>query len=138
MAAHQAHANALLALIRAAAGSPALVVYPDISGNVPSGATPPYARVYVVVQSVGDDGLRETSGRVIARAVVHSVGANDIAARAVAGRVSDALLDVTPTIAGRLCFPIRHEDNVPPQRDESTGVVVIDQVDIYRLESVPA
>jgi hypothetical protein len=58
-------------------------------------------------------------------------------ALAVAGRSRAALLGVTPTIAGRGCYPIVHDDSQPPQRDESTGVLVFDQIDTYTLRSLP-
>jgi hypothetical protein len=130
----QAHADAILALLRADAS---LTVYPDASGKIPAGAAPPYVRVYMHVERPLGPTMDMVSSRVVARAICHSVGANDIAARAVAQRVAARLLDVRPVIAGRTAWPIRHEQNQPPARDESTGTVVIDQVDVYRLETLP-
>lgn len=134
----QAHANAVLALLDADDAPPALVV---LDGAVPDNVSPPYVLVYFGDSSPeGADGhsLTGTSDRFVMRIVAHCVGGNQIAARAVAQRVRAALLDVTPTVAGRQCFPIRHEDGQPTQRDESTGVLVMDKVDVYRLESLPA
>ena len=132
----RAHADAVLALLRAADGS--LTVH---DGAVPTGGVPPYVLVYF-----GDDDpelpdsrpLEGASERFVLRVYAHSVGGNAAAARAVGERVRAALLDVVPAIAGRACWPIRREESSPPQRDESTGILVMDRVDIYRVESVPA
>lgn len=135
----QDHAAAVLALLSGAG----LTVY---DGAVPQDPVtrksppPPYVVVYVA----GTDPEQSTSTpltgesrRHVLHTYCHSVGANQQAARIIAGKVRAALLDATPIIAGRRCFPIRHEDGQPAQRDESTGAVVIDLVDVYRLESVP-
>jgi hypothetical protein len=54
----------------------------------------------------------------------------------VAQRVRTALLDVRPTIAGLSCGLIRLEgDPLPPQRDETTGVLVMDAIETYRLRA---
>jgi hypothetical protein len=134
----QAHADALLGLLAAAPGSPALVV---LDGVVPAGQTAPYVVVYLHLQTPELPESRSVQGlseRVVMTATLHCVGGNAIAARAVSQRARGALLDVVPTVAGRTCWPIRHIDSPPPQRDESTGALVFDQVDLYRLESVPA
>lgn len=130
----QAHADAILGLLRADLG---LAVH---DGHVPDGATPPYVLVYIAdadPQGVSSP-LTGESKRHVTRAYCHSVGGNHIASRAVAQRVRTALLDVTPTVAGRTCWPIRREEGQPAERDETTGTPLIDMVDIYRLESVPA
>lgn len=136
----QAHAAAFLSLLRADAS---LTVYPPVEpggsdGIVPQGAEPPYVAVHVNVLRPAGDNLPNRSTRTVARAYCHSAGGNDVAARIVAQRVSAALLDVVPTIAGRVCAPIRHEDSRPPAPDETTGNTVIAQVDVYRLETEPA
>lgn len=131
----QAHADAILGLLRA---DPDLTVH---DGHVPDGSEPPYVLVYVAdadPEQSESASLTTESERHVTWAYCHCVGANQIAARAVAQRVRAALLDVTPTIPGRSCWPIRREEGQPAQRDESTGQVVVDLVDVYRLESVPA
>jgi hypothetical protein len=135
---NQDHADAVLALLRAAAGSPPLQVLPLEDGTVPAGLAPPYARAYVTVERTGGTDLSGDSDLAICRTILHQIGADDIAARAVADRCAGALLDVTPTVPGRVCWPIRHEAQRPPTRDESTGPMVIDQVDVYVFASVPA
>lgn len=132
------HAAAMLALLDADNSPPALVV---LDGKVPTGQTLPYVLVYF---DDTDPELAESrpltgdSERHVLRAICHSVGANGQAARMVADRVRSALLDVVPTVTGRVCLPIRREDGQPPQRDEQTGTAVFDKVDVYRLESLPA
>lgn len=137
---YQQHASAVLSLLDADNVTPALVVY---DGFVPAGMKPPYVLVYFSTLSPASDidpessDLTNASRRVDCFAYCHSVGGNGVAARAVAGRVQAALLDVVAVIAGRACWPILHIENQPAIRDESTGVLVMDQVDVYRLSSVP-
>lgn len=136
-----AHADAILALLRADAN---LTVFPPLEPApgpvVPTGTRPPYLSVHVHVQ-VPPEAVRAITGtadRVVVTATCHSVGATDVAARIVAGRAMARLLNVVPVIGGRRCWPIRHEATRPPDRDESTGTAVITQVDVYRLETMPA
>lgn len=132
------HASAMLALLTADAGQPPLVV---LDGKVPNGTVPPYVLVYFAdadPEQAGSAALTNRSERHSTRAYVHSVGGNATAARMVGDRVRTAWLDVTPTVAGRQCWPIRREDGQPENRDETTGTLVMDQVDVYRLESLPS
>ncbi|GAB2951911.1 hypothetical protein GCM10027280_45370 [Micromonospora polyrhachis] len=137
----QAHAQALLDLLAAAPGTVPLVV---LDGAVPAGRTPPYVLAYLTVRTPSGEmpadstSLDMDSDRIVLTAYLHCVGGNAAAARAVAGRVRGQLLNVVPVIAGRECWPIRQDDGQPPQRDETTGVLVMDQVDVYRLETLPA
>lgn len=133
----QAHADAILDRLRADVG---LTVH---DGKVPPGAAAPYVLVYFDDADPGDpaddaEDLTAVSRRHVARAICHCVGADQIAARAVAQRVRAQLLDHVPTVAGRTCWPIRREDGQPTDRDETTGTLVQDLVAVYRLESVPA
>ena len=134
----QAHADAVLAKLRAAVGSPALVVY---DGQVPEDPAPAYVVVYLHAETPELPDSRSVQGaseRFVVSVYCHCVGGAAVAARAVAQRVRGALLDVVLIVPGRRCFPVRHADSQPPQRDETTGRLVMDQVDVYRLESVPA
>lgn len=137
----QAHVNAYLQLLRAVDG---LTVYPkpsgvpgNASGIVPAGAARPYVAVHFTAERPLGDRLDMRSTRLVVRAYCHCVGGNDIAARSVADLVADALLDVRPAVADRTCWPIRHDASQPARPDESTGVLVVDLVDVYRLESMP-
>jgi hypothetical protein len=134
----QAHAAAVLALLDADNVPPALVVY---DGAVPANTVPPYVIVYTHVEQLPDgagNAIDGTSKTAVARYYCHCVGGNAAGARAVAQRVRAALLDVRPTIAGRVCGLIREEQSIPPARDESTLALVMDAVHIYRLRTDPA
>lgn len=129
----QAIANAGLALLQADAQ------LTTFDGAVPANTTPPYCVVYTSVARSSEDldnGANGKSGVWIARWIVHCVGANATAARAVAQRVRTNLLDVRPVIAGLSCGLIRMEgDPLPPERTEVTGGVVMDSVVTYRLRA---
>lgn len=134
----QDHADALLALLRADVGPPPLAVH---DGRVPNAGVPPYVLVYFADTDPEEADSRPLTGRserYVVRAYCHCVGGDQVAARAVAARVRAALLDAVPTVAGRRCHPIRREDGQPTTRDETTGTLVMDKIDVYRLESVPA
>ena len=133
----QAHADAILALLRADAS---LVVYPPTGGGgttVPAGTNPPYVVVQVIADRPDGGRLQHLSTRFRARAYCQCVGANDIAARVVSDRVAAALLDVRPTIAGRSVYPIRHDIGRDPLSTDTTGTTTVTITDVYRLESDP-
>jgi hypothetical protein len=130
--------KAFLALLQADAQ---LTTY---DGFVPDAPAQQYALVYFYVET--PDGLSVPgmvpltgdSDVIEARAYVHCVGANGVAARAVSGRVRSAVLNRRLSVVGRTCFPIRWREGSPPRRDEDTGPLVMDQVDVYGFTSVPA
>jgi hypothetical protein len=139
----QDEADAFLALLAAASGSPSLAVY---DGSVPDSPEPAYALVYFYIET--PDGLAAPdavsltfdSDVIDAWAYVHCVGSQPQsarAARAVSGRVRAAVLNKTLTVANRSCFPIRWREGQSPIRDETTGLVVFDQIDVYGWRSVP-
>lgn len=132
----QLHAQAFLGLLRAGAPETALTVYDDV---VPTSPPTTYVKAYLHTTTPGITALKGTSDRTVTRAYLHCVGLTASAARAVAGQVRARLLDQVPIIPGHTCFPVR-DDNAggPPQRDETIGPLVMDQVVVYRLESVPA
>lgn len=126
------HAQAVLALLTAAG----LNVH---DGFVPAGvdvAASPYVLPYF--DSVDPESTKEAAPwRFEMTVILHSVGGNAQAARMVADLARAALLAVTPTVAGRTCFPITREAGSPPRRDESTNRLVMDQVDEYTVRSLP-
>jgi hypothetical protein len=135
----QDHADAFIELLRAQA---ALTLYPAASGGtttVPNGAPRPYVTVHFDADRPLGGRLTHRSTRLRMRAYVHCVGDDDIAARAVSDLVAGALLDVVPTIPGRVTFPIRSEvgGGREPRANESTGETVVTITDTYRLESLP-
>lgn len=113
-------------------------------GLVPAGAALPYSVVYFDAGTPGAEqapdavNLVSNSDVINLNIYVHSVGANAQAARNVGWKVRAALLNVKPTVVGRVCHPIRMVDSAPPARDESTGTLIMDLADVYRLRSVPA
>jgi hypothetical protein len=139
----QDEADAFLALLAAASGSPALAVY---DGSVPDSPEPAYALVYFYIETPDGEAapdavsLNFDSDVIDAWAYVHCVGSQPQAARAaraVSGRVRAAVLNKTLTVANRSCFPIRWREGQSPIRDETTGLVVFDQIDVYGWRSVP-
>lgn len=143
----QDHAAAVLALLRA---DSQLTVYPagagltgSADGTVPHGAQPPYVAVHLHMErplggGPGGEGLDGTTVRAVLYAYCHCVGRDEIGARAVAQRVAALLLDVRPSVTGRAAFPIRYDFGRTARTDESTGALVSELTDVYRLETVPA
>lgn len=130
------HAAAFLALLDADNAPPPLNVH---DGKVPDGTDPrvsPYVLVYFDSNDPEDD-FEARPYTFTLTATCHSVGGNAQAARMVADRVRTAAYNVTPTVSGRSCYPIEREPGMPPQRDESTGSLVMDQIDTYVLQSIP-
>lgn len=129
----QAHVDAGLALLRA---DPGLTVYPGPDGVTPRTPDRPYVRVYATVERPAvalGNALRGASTEAVVRWWCHCVADSEPAAVAVAMRVRAALLDQRPVIAGRSCGLIRQAEARPPMRDETTGVQVMDLVQVYRL-----
>jgi hypothetical protein len=108
-------------------------------GVVPAGATRPYVLAYTSLSRSSEDPDNAADGltRVwTVRWILHCVGESAAAARKVAERVRTALLDVQPSVPGLSCGLIRMEgDSSPPERDEFTGVPVLDAVVTYRLRA---
>ena len=121
-----AHASAILDLLRA---DPHLTVYDG--GTVPDLTEPPYVVVYLSIDAESMSRLCMSSDRTQVRLTTHSVGANGQAARIVASRVRAALLDVKLAVDGWTSYPIRRDYGQPPDRDESTGRVAMDAIDVW-------
>jgi hypothetical protein len=117
-------------------------------GKVPNTVPPvkpPYTVVYFTIVTPGGEqapdavDLIGNSDVINLKIYTHNVGGNAQAARAVSWKVRAALLNVKPVVPGRVCHPIRQEPDEPaPIRDESTGTLIMDLADVYRLRSVPA
>jgi hypothetical protein len=129
------HAAAVLALLNAAITTPRKV----FDGKVPTGTDPepnPYVLVYFDSNDPEFD-FQALPWQFEMAATCHCVGGSALAARQLADVVRTALVGVVPVISGRTCMPITREPGTPPQRDESTGVLVMDQIDQYVLRSIP-
>lgn len=108
-------------------------------GFVPNGTEPPYVVVYTTIGRPAEDPDNSIDGRsrvFTARWYCHCIGSNAMAARAVAQRVRTALLDVRPVVLGLQCGLIREiPDPPPPTRDEMTGTLVMNALEIYELRA---
>lgn len=137
----QALSNAAITLLAADVGPPALVVFDGVvAPNTPVNAG--YVLVYTSVSRPTGDPDNPGNGRTsvwVARWICHCVGGTARAATAVAERVRTALLDVHPTIPGFTSSAVglirMDGDQLQPQRDETTGVLVMDAVVTYRLRA---
>lgn len=131
------HAAAILALL-SGPGKPLAIRIDD--GKAPDPLPNVRANPYVLVYFDSNDPESDKEAKPYQfelTATIHSVGGSAQAARMVADWARTALLMVVPAVAGRSCYPITREQGTPPQRDESTGSTVMDQVDIYTLRSIP-
>lgn len=135
----KAHADAILGLLHAALDPVPIAVYDGLVPNtvtLADVAAHPYTLVYLQAGWPTDgagnafDGLSRTC---LLRIFTHSTGATAAAARSVAGQVRAALLNIRPTVTGRVSGPIRWVDGNPPDRDETLGFPVMDQVDVWEL-----
>jgi hypothetical protein len=119
-------------------------------GYVPDGTVPPYVVVYFEYRRPTAEERPDASNLVFdslpfqVTATVHSIGGGDNpalaarSARAIANQVELALLDWTPTVAGRSCSPMRQIGSFTSPPDEQTGVAYQGLVDEYRFHSQPA
>lgn len=137
----QLHKQAFLDLLDADNAAPPLAWLDG--GPVPPGQALFYVLVYFAfrtpsgVDEPSKVSLEATSDVLNTTAYCHSVGGNQHASLAVAGRVRAAVRGITPVIAGRVCAPIGHIDGSPAQRDETTGTPVFDTVDVWQFTSLP-
>lgn len=128
------HATALLALIDS---TPQAMYDGQVPSPSPDPDDTPYIVVYVTVESVGPIDVTGLSAVTEARAICHCVGSTAAAARTVAAAVRGALLNVRPSVTGRVSHLIRQEQSRPPQPDETTGRLVMDQIDVYVVRTEP-
>jgi hypothetical protein len=132
----KAHADVGLNLLTAALPS-SIPVY---DGVVPAQAPRPYVLVYTQIsrsRTAAGNSLDGRTATFVVRWVCHCVADTAAAARAVGMQVRAAFLDVRPAIAGRACDLIRQEESLPPNRDESLGYLVMDQIQAYTLQTLP-
>lgn len=131
------HAAAVLALLDADNTAPALNVH---DGVVPAGIDPKLQPYVLVRFSEGAPALNYVGRTHVyaLRIVCYCVAGSDSAVRTVIDRVKTALQDVTPTIPGRVCYPIRWEESAEFDASERTGSNVSMTVVGYVLRSVPS
>lgn len=138
----QAHADAILAHLRAA--PPVISPLAVHDGALPDEFTEAdrmlgYVVAHIATTTPSGTSLTSVHDRAVTRAYLHCVAPTATAARAIAGRATNALLNLAPTIANRVVFPIRDDGSeAPPEPDRSSGRTYFDRVLVLRLESVPA
>jgi hypothetical protein len=123
-------------------GLAALIANPNLTqvfdGKVPDGTLSPYVLAYTRVEWPRDGigtsqaGIQNT---IHTTYTLHCVGESAAAARAVQMQARSSLLNFRPTITGRNCSPIKQVDAMDPDRDESTGRLVMDAVSIFDFTS---
>lgn len=131
-------AAAALALLRADVN---LTVYDGLvpvdptTGKLP---TRPYVVIYAPVGRSTVYNLAGQSGALEASIQTTCVGDTAESCRIIGRRVKAVLLDVVPSVVGRVSFPIRHEDSRPIERDDDVQPPVLFAVDRWLTQSVPA
>ena len=112
---------------------------PVYNNYAPDNVAPPYLYVFSHVwwPGNGSDGQNfdMVTNQCMTRAYVHCVGETDEAARALSNRVRQLLVNVKPVIAGRSCSLIQQESSNTPDKDERSGVLVMDAVASYLFSS---
>jgi hypothetical protein len=134
--------DAAPALLRLDAGPPALVVWPDADGNVPTSpdVMAGYVRWYGHTEwPKGADGnaLDGASTTATTRWYIHCVAATEYSAAGLADRVRTALLDVRPTVTGRSCGLVYMEASELTNRSELAGTPTYVRTVVYAMVSVP-
>lgn len=108
-------------------------------GVVPSPTpNPPWVMVYTKVAWPRDGlgtALSAQQVTITTTYTCHCVGLSPAAARAVQMQVRSSLLNFRPVISGRNCSPIKQDEQLEPDRDESTGRLVVDAISTYSYTS---
>lgn len=136
-----AGADEILVLLRALPVTGGTLSVHD--AKVPDTAVPPYALAYFTMTTPSADGSPGTvdltwdSQTIDLTLYLHNVAGNAAAARAVQWKTRTALTNARIVIAGRRCFPVRQIDDAPAVKDETTGKLIVDLTDVYRLRSIP-
>ena len=130
----QAHAAAVISLLSG------VTVY---DGDVPADPSYPYVAFYLSPVLAHENDLTMASLRQEYDVHLTCVGATAASARIMADKVATALLDQSPSVSGRQCWPMRvvfanraHEDRdmfIP-----GTATYPVYMVTVYRLISIPA
>lgn len=131
------HATAVLALLDADNTAPALTVFDSIVPNLTDPALTPYVLVRFS-EAAPELNFTRVSYVYGLRFVCYCVAGTDAAVRTVVDRVKTAVQDVTPTVTGRKCYPIRWDDSAEMSPQERTGTVVSSMIVGFVLRSVPA
>jgi hypothetical protein len=141
----QLHAAAILDRLRAAAGTPVMVVH---DGKVPDspdpGANAPYVLVRFVfrqltaAESPATTSLTFDSVTWQVDVQAHCVGTDARSTRGVKARVRTQLLNWAPSVANRSCTRLKQTDSVTLDPNEAMGVPIEQASDTYRFISQSA
>lgn len=108
-------------------------------GVVPSPTPdPPYVLIYSKISWPRDGigtALTATQRTITCTYTCHCVGLSPRAARGIQMEVRATLLNLRPVISGRNCSPIKQDEQLEPDRDESTGRLVVDAISTYSYSS---
>lgn len=123
-----AHVTAVQALLTT--GLPAGVAVYD--GTVPTTPSQTYTVLYPEPGELERSSLVVTSDHLTFIIQITCVGLTAVQARDVLDAVRGALIDKTPTVAGRNCWPITEEPGTPPiRKDDVTRDPALDQPRFY-------
>ncbi len=129
----QAHAAAILSLLST------MTVY---DGTVPASPSYPYVALYISPLNADDNDITFSSNEQRYDIHLTCVGATAASARVMADKVATALLDKSPTVSGRQCWPLRvaFADRAHEDRDvfiPETATHPLYMVTVYRMVSIP-
>lgn len=128
----RAHVAAVYALLDAVAN---LNVYDGVVPNTPA---LPYVVLWANQGAPSSNTVEQASTRRDFTIQTTYVGSTPEQARWAAEKAQGALLDVTPTVAGRQCWPLVVEASQSTRVDLDVDPPVFLSVDVWRLASVPA
>lgn len=100
-----------------------------VDGPAPKGTAPPYVVTYVYIPTETRNKVNSGTNETTVSIVTHSTAANTQSVAIVARQVRSSLLDQVMAVTGYVCTRITHESGSPPDWDDSTGVVVMAQID---------
>lgn len=106
--------------------------------RAPGGTTPPYVVLHPDQGNASATSLGGDSDWRPWRFQTTCVGSTPEQTQWAAERVEGNLLDVTPTVTGRKCSPIRKETSIPIDRDEDVQPPVFIARDTWVHSSIPA
>lgn len=107
-------------------------------GPAPKGTAPPYVVFYVYVPAEARNTINGPTDETTVTIITHSTAASALGVDIVSRNVRSALLDQTPVVDGYVCSRVEHSSGSPADWDDSTGVVVMAQIDQWDYIARPA
>lgn len=128
------HVRAVKALLDAGVAGTAIAVH---EGKAPNQAATPYLVLYGDPGFEDENDLTNASVLLSMTVLVRAVGSTAREALGAADVAKAALLDTTPTVDGRSCWPIRSGTS-QPVRQESEDPDLFAAVKTFSLQSIPS